>query len=140
MRESVMTTKTRKSRIVGVSLAKARKRNSATDWARVDALTDTDIAKAIAADQDAAPDMSLALRRGYKYLPKGYPDDMGPDVKAIRKRLGLSQGAFAKRFGLPVATIRNWEQGRTVPDRPAQVLLRVIAAAPKTVQKAVEAA
>ncbi|MBW7836184.1 MAG: helix-turn-helix domain-containing protein [Sphingomonadales bacterium] len=135
-----MTTKTRKSRIVGVSLAKSRRRNSATDWARVDALTDTDIAKAIAADQDAAPDMSLALRRGYKYLPKGYPDDMGPDVKAIRKRLGLSQGAFAKRFGLPVATIRNWEQGRTVPDRPAQVLLRVIAAAPKTVQKAVEAA
>ncbi len=135
-----MTTKTRKSRIVGVSLAKARKRKSATDWVRVDALTDTDIAKAIAADQDAAPDMSLALRRGYKYLPKGYPDDMGPDVKTIRKRLGLSQGAFAKRFGLPVATIRNWEQGRTVPDRPAQVLLRVIAAAPKTVQKAVEAA
>ena len=33
------------------------------------------------------------------------------DVQAIRKRTGLSQTAFASRIGVPVATLRNWEQG-----------------------------
>lgn len=48
------------------------------------------------------------------------------DVKAIRERLGLSQTAFARDFGLSPGTVRDWEQKRRVPDRPAQVLLRVI--------------
>ena len=34
------------------------------------------------------------------------------DVAAIRKRLHLSQGKFAARFGLSVATVRDWEQRR----------------------------
>lgn len=48
------------------------------------------------------------------------------DVKALRARLGLSQEAFAGRYGLDVATVRNWEQGRTRPDGPASILLQVI--------------
>lgn len=39
-----------------------------------------------------------------------------PDVRAIRTRLKLTQPALARRFGLPVGTVRDWEQGRTVPD------------------------
>jgi putative transcriptional regulator len=48
------------------------------------------------------------------------------DVKALRARLGVSQEAFAGRFGLEVATVRNWEQGRTTPEGPAAVLLHLI--------------
>lgn len=48
------------------------------------------------------------------------------DVKALRARLGISQEAFAGRYGLDVATVRNWEQGRTRPEGPAAVLLQVI--------------
>jgi hypothetical protein len=36
----------------------------------------------------------------------------GGDAAAIRKRTGLSQAAFARQIGVPVATLRNWEQGR----------------------------
>ncbi len=48
------------------------------------------------------------------------------DVKALRARLGISQEDFAGRYGLDVATVRNWEQGRTTPDGPAARLLQLI--------------
>lgn len=48
------------------------------------------------------------------------------DVAAIRKRLKLSQAAFAERFCLPVGTVRDWEQARRSPDRAAVVLLSII--------------
>ena len=62
------------------------------------------------------------------------------DVAAIRKRLHLSQGKFAARFGLSVATLRDWEQNRRRPDRIAATLLRVIDDAPETVERVVTAA
>jgi len=40
---------------------------------------------------------------------------------------GLSQQDFAKRFGIPVASLRDWKHGRRTPDRAAQSYLRVIA-------------
>jgi putative transcriptional regulator len=58
------------------------------------------------------------------------------DVRAARKRLGLSQAEFATRFGFQPATLRNWEQGRTRPDGPARVLLAVIARHPEAVEDA----
>lgn len=48
------------------------------------------------------------------------------DVKALRARLGISQEAFAGRYGIDVATLRNWEQGRATPDGPAATLLQLI--------------
>jgi putative transcriptional regulator len=62
------------------------------------------------------------------------------DVASIRKRLHLSQGKFAARFGLSVATVRDWEQNRRRPDRIAATLLRVIDHAPETVEQVVKAA
>ena len=53
------------------------------------------------------------------------------DVRATRRRLGLSQAAFAAKFGFQAATLRNWEQGRTRQDGPARVLLAVIASIQK---------
>ena len=60
------------------------------------------------------------------------------DVKAIRIGLDLSHEQFARRFGLDVGAVQNWEQGRCQPDRPAQAYLRAIAAAPREVAAAQE--
>ena len=58
------------------------------------------------------------------------------DVKAIRKRLGLTQVAFAQRYGFELSSIRNWEQGRRQPEGPARVLLLVIDKEPDAVHRA----
>jgi transcriptional regulator with XRE-family HTH domain len=57
-----------------------------------------------------------------------------PQVKIVRRALGLSQEAFAERFHIPVGTLRDWEQGRKVPDQAARSYLRVIATDPAAVQ------
>ena len=58
------------------------------------------------------------------------------DVGAVRERLGLTQQAFAEAFGVSLGTVRNWEQGRSVPEGPARVLLAVIDKAPHVVMDA----
>jgi putative transcriptional regulator len=62
------------------------------------------------------------------------------DVRKVRRRLGLSQAAFAAKFGFQAATLRNWEQRRTRPDGPARVLLAVIAQHPEAVEDALRRA
>lgn len=59
------------------------------------------------------------------------------DVRAIRDKLGLSRPAFAERFGLAVAAVRDWEQGLRRPDPAARVLLMVIGRSPEVVAEAV---
>lgn len=56
------------------------------------------------------------------------------DVRKVRTKTGLSQSEFATKFGLPPATLRNWEQGRSRPDAPTRVLLAVIAKHPEAVE------
>jgi putative transcriptional regulator len=58
------------------------------------------------------------------------------DIKAVRLRLGKSQIEFAMMIGVSVATLRNWEQGRRIPDGPAMALLKVAAKNPKAVAAA----
>jgi putative transcriptional regulator len=58
------------------------------------------------------------------------------DVREIRAKLKMSQGEFSLMIGVSVATLRNWEQGRRVPDGPALALLRVTAKNPKAVAEA----
>ena len=55
------------------------------------------------------------------------------DVKRIRRTLELSQDEFALMIGVSVATLRNWEQGRRIPDGPALALLRVAQRNPRAV-------
>jgi len=62
------------------------------------------------------------------------------DVRALRRKLGLSQSEFAAKFGFQPATLKNWEQGRTRPDGPARVLLAVIARHPDAVEDALRKA
>ncbi|NOJ42884.1 helix-turn-helix domain-containing protein [Bradyrhizobium australiense] len=56
-----------------------------------------------------------------------------PAVRDLRRRACLTQIEFAARLGVPVETIRNWEQGKRVPRGPARALLAVIAHSPETV-------
>jgi putative transcriptional regulator len=56
-----------------------------------------------------------------------------PLVRDLRRRARLTQLEFAARLGVPVETIRNWEQGKRMPRGPARALLAVIAHAPETV-------
>jgi putative transcriptional regulator len=98
---------------------------------RLRATTEHEIARQIVSDPDV-PEMTEAdLRRARRvYNPPV------PNVKAIRRKLRLSQAEFARRFGFSVRTVQQWEQGRAVPDRPARILLRVIEMAPKAVERA----
>ena len=54
-------------------------------------------------------------------------------VRDLRRRSRLTQLEFAARLGVPVETIRNWEQGKRAPRGPARALLAVIAHSPETV-------
>jgi putative transcriptional regulator len=61
-----------------------------------------------------------------------------PQVKIIRRALGLSQEDFSERYQIPLGTLRDWEQGRSVPDQPARAYLKVIARAPEVARKALD--
>jgi putative transcriptional regulator len=89
-------------------------------------MTEGEIAAAAAADPDARP-MTPEDLRGAKRVP-------GP--RTLRRALGLTQEEFAVRFHIPIGTLRDWEQGRCVPDQPARAYLTVIARDPEGVQRA----
>ena len=57
------------------------------------------------------------------------------DVKAVRLQAKKTQAQFADAYRIPVATLRDWEQGRRQPDAPARALLTVIAADPQAVER-----
>ena len=82
---------------------------AATDWRKLDALTDDDIARQIAANPDAAPDMAPEI-----------------DVRAIRRANGMTQAEFAAAYEFSVRTIQEWERGAKRPSGPARTLLRAI--------------
>jgi len=60
-------------------------------------------------------------------------DTVAPAVRDLRLRAKLTQAEFAARLGVPLETIRNWEQGKRAPRGPARALLTVIAHEPDMV-------
>lgn len=88
--------------------------------ARLDATTEQDIARQQAADDAAA--MQEAARF----------------ARRVRKRLGLSQVEFSRRIGVPLDTIRNWEQGKRCPTGAAKALLKVLDKAPEAALSALD--
>ena len=59
------------------------------------------------------------------------------DVAALRARLRMTQRAFAEVYGIAFNTLRDWEHDRRQPDQTARTYLRVIAAKPASVRKAI---
>jgi putative transcriptional regulator len=81
-----------------------------------------------------APAMALATPpMTSPVAPSAAPAETAPAVRDLRRRARLTQLEFASRLGVPVETIRNWEQGKRLPRGPARALLAVIAHAPETV-------
>lgn len=99
-----------------------------TDWAAVEALTEEQLHANALSDPDSQP------------IPRGTDEELAklglhriPNVKKLRDRLGLTQEAFAATYRIPIGTLRDWEQGRKLPDAPARAYLTVIARNPKAV-------
>jgi putative transcriptional regulator len=51
-------------------------------------------------------------------------------ARAVRAATSLTQVEFARRIGVPLETVRNWEQGKRAPRGPARALLKLIDSAP----------
>jgi putative transcriptional regulator len=60
-------------------------------------------------------------------------------AQSLRKQLGMTQHEFARALRIPLATLRNWEQGRVQPDPAARSLLTIVAKNPEAALKALAA-
>ncbi len=103
-----------------MTLTEAMDRPSTIDRMKLDATTDQDVRRHMIEDgQD--PDDGVS----------GWQVVLPP--RTVREKLGLRQADFAAVLRVPLATVRNWEQGRTLPDPAARSLLNVVARAPEAV-------
>ena len=93
------------------------------------------VAKAIEADAgDLLPDLREALGEAKAGLGRvTTPEQML--VRQAREKSGLTQVAFAERIDTPVATLRDWEQGRFAPPGVVVCLLRLIVKHPELSQE-----
>lgn len=89
------------------------------------------VARAIEADAgEVLPD----LRQALKEAKEGVGRVTTPEqilVRQARQKTGLTQADFAERIGTPVATLRDWEQGRFSPPGAAMKLLQLIVKHPE---------
>ena len=105
-----------------------RPKSSEANWSRFDAMTEAQRHQAALNDPDARPLTAEDLTRMKRT----------PQVRIIRRALGLSQEEFAARYHIPIGTLRDWEQGRVEPDKAARAYLKVIAREPDTVRDALK--
>jgi putative transcriptional regulator len=99
-----------------------------TNWSHLDGMTEEETDAAALGDIDNPPLTDQIAKRRTRL----------PQTRVIRRALGLTQEEFAARYDIPVGTLRDWEQGRAVPDQPARAYLRAIAGDPAGVQRALE--
>jgi len=78
---------------------------------------------------------ALAHARGEKSGVRMHTVEV-PDVRAIRRRLHMSQQEFAATYRIPLPTLKGWEQGRRHPDAPAAAYLQAIARKPREISAA----
>ena len=89
-------------------------------------MSDSEVLAAALSDPDAQPLTPEDLKRMRRT----------PRAKIIRRAMGLTQEEFATRFGIPLGTLRDWEQGVAEPDTCARNFLTVIAKNPQAVIEA----
>jgi putative transcriptional regulator len=90
---------------------------SKTDWSAFDALTEEEVIAAAVSAPDNPPLTDGQLARGAHF----------PDVRALRRKLHMTQRQFAAKFRVPLGTLRDWEQSVRLPDSTARNYLHVIA-------------
>lgn len=87
-------------------------------------------------EQAIADEFALAARHAKSVGPAGaVPSPNGEPsaaayARGIRARTKLTQAEFAARIGVPIETVRNWEQGKRSPRGPARALLKMLDKAP----------
>lgn len=92
------------------------------DRAKLDATTEADIRRHMIEDgknPDAEPQFERVI----------LPQD-------VRRKLGLTQMQFAELLGIPIGTLRNWEQQRFVLEPAARTLLKLIDREPEAALRA----
>jgi putative transcriptional regulator len=85
-------------------------------------------------ERDIAPDprsIATAAHNAARAAAAAGRLDDAAYARNVRSRTGLTQTVFAARIGVPVETVRNWEQGKRSPRGPARALLKVIEEAPE---------
>lgn len=113
----------------------ALRRRARVDVKRKSATTERDIARHAREDGTATGDVDFAAE-----VKSGRMRVQRPlDVSAIRAKTGLSQDRFARAFHISPHTLRNWEQGRRVPEGPARALLMAIDRDPRAIMRALQA-
>src|SRR5437762_6457347 len=95
------------------------------DWTRFNAMTEEERHQAAMSDPDAMPMTEEELDNA----------PIVPRVRTLRRALELTQEEFSRRYGIPLGTLRDWEQGRVVPDQATRSYLTVIARDPETVYR-----
>ncbi|MFI4987517.1 MAG: helix-turn-helix domain-containing protein [Alphaproteobacteria bacterium] len=100
-----------------------------TDLKRLRALTDAEVEAAARSDAAARPLTTAELKELRR------PPEV--DVRSVREKLGLSQSAFAAKFGFALRSLQDWEQGRRRPLGPARMLLVMIERDASTVERLV---
>lgn len=93
------------------------------DRARIEATTEADIRRHM---QEDGEDPDAPMRS----------EAWAPSPATIRRALGMTQDRFATTIGVPVATLRNWEQGRVAPDPAARALLLILEREPEAALRA----
>src|ERR1700704_142692 len=76
----------------------------------------------------------LAHQRGKIELEQVWPKPI--DIKAIRKRVKMSQAEFSRAYRISKRALQEWEQGGRQPDSAARAYLTVIAKEPSVVRRA----
>jgi putative transcriptional regulator len=105
-----------------MTLAEILARKPDVDFAKIDATTEQEIHRHM---RQEGYDRDEAVKD---------EDIISPAI--IRKRLGLSQRRFAEAIRVPVATLQNWEQGRTLMDPSARALMTILAREPEAALRA----
>ena len=105
-----------------------RKRSSLprdkTDWEALRRLSEKEVERRALSDPDARP----LTKEDFRRLRRS------PRVRIVRMALGMTQTEFAESYGIPVATLRDWEQGRREPDQASKTLLKLIERMPHQVR------
>jgi putative transcriptional regulator len=108
------------------TLAQAIAEGGYIDRKKFDSFTEADIERMIDEDPDLAPRTKT----------------LAPVLKAreVRKKLGLSQQKFAKKLGVPLATVKSWERDFAPYDPVVQALLRLLDRIPEPALRALDEA
>jgi putative transcriptional regulator len=97
-----------------------------TDWKALRKLSEEEVERRALSDPDAKPLTEEDFRRLKR----------SPRVRIVRMALGLTQEEFAEAYGIPIGTLRDWEQGRREPDQASKTLLKLIERMPREVKAA----